>query len=91
MTAHFFDEKEFGGLRAKVIPSMESELSVRLLHNSILMGNPDGEDSQGRAKLAIMAPAATARRACDIAAAMMDEWERRGWIKPDPSLVKEGD
>lgn len=49
-------------------------------HIAIAMGEPDGEDSSGRQKFALMAPADVATRALDIAEELVEQGAERGHI-----------
>ena len=48
---------------------------------------PDGEDSSGRQKLRLSSPEELAKRCCDVAHGMWDEFIRRDWVTelPDPT------
>lgn len=69
-------------------PGQAARLSEILAKNlAMVVCQPDGEDSAGREKYALMAPKDVARRACDIAGELIYEWEERGWmveIQEDP-------
>jgi hypothetical protein len=45
---------------------------------------PDGEDSAGRMKLRLLTVQELVNRACDTAAAITDEFDKRGWLVPLP-------
>jgi hypothetical protein len=49
-------------------------------HFALISAQDDGEDSSGRQKLKLLAPAEIARRACDLAAAFYAEVGTRGWL-----------
>jgi hypothetical protein len=51
-----------------------------LLRASLVAAMPDGYDDAGRQKMRMMTPDEAALRACEIAQAAFDEFEKRGWI-----------
>ncbi len=68
----------------------QAQLADRISHClSSYHFEPDGEDSTGQAKLKHVqdTPAFVAQRACDIAAALFEEYEKRGWLVPYPEKV----
>lgn len=51
----------------------------------MVAGAPDGEDSAGRARGRLQTPIELVTRACETAAALYDELERRGWLMDVPA------
>lgn len=49
----------------------------------IVSAMEDGEDSQGRAKLKLQTPREVVDRCCEMADIMVQEFEKRGWIRED--------
>jgi hypothetical protein len=73
------------GLEKTHTETPQAMLAMQLMTNiAIALGVPNGEDSAGRARLALMPAADVARRACDIAAAAYDQFAARGWLVPIP-------
>lgn len=71
-------------------PTYQAKLAVQLAGNiAVCLGEPDGEDSAGRAKVKLMAPEKIVRHACDIAELMAKEFDRRGWFSDIPELADE--
>ncbi len=54
-------------------------------------GSPDGEDSAGRAKTRVQTPAEVVERACETAAALWAELDRRGWLETNPAPIERED
>ena len=54
---------------------------------------PDGEDSAGRQKLRLPAAQELAARSCDIADALVSEFEARDWLYdvPEPTFPSKND
>jgi hypothetical protein len=68
-------------------PVRAAEIAQELVTRwGIIAARPDGEDSAGRAKLALLAPAEIVQRACDTAELLIAEFEKRGWFVelPEP-------
>src|SRR6185437_6515407 len=66
----------------------QADFAARLMeHLSIISAIPDGEDSAGRQKIALMPPNEVASRACNISAAAFAEFESRGWLVPAPDPI----
>lgn len=57
-------------------------------HIAMAMGQVDGEDSAGRQKLRLMRPDEVAKRACEIADHLVDEFESRGWMVFVPDVER---
>lgn len=49
-------------------------------HCALVTGHGDGEDSAGRSKIALMPSGDVAKRANEIADALVTDWEERGWV-----------
>jgi len=49
-------------------------------HFALVTAMPDGEDSSGRAKMGLMPVEQVVKRGCDLAACMMEEFAKRGWL-----------
>jgi hypothetical protein len=68
-------------------PVREAEIAQEFATRwGMIAAKPDGEDSAGRAKLALLAPAEIVQRACDTADLLIAEFEKRGWFVelPEP-------
>ena len=71
---------------ARKRPNMRAEIAIRLVeHMAIVAAQEDGEDSAGRRALRLQSPDEVARRACEIANCLVNEFETRGWIDNVPS------
>lgn len=57
-------------------------------HLGICAGRPDGEDSTGRQKGALLSPDEVVTRACSIADIAWQEFQKRGWILDIPVTPK---
>lgn len=57
---------------------------------ALVAAMPDGEDSAGRQKLRLPTAEELAARSCDIAAALFDQFDKRGMLLdlPAPRLAK---
>ena len=55
---------------------------------AMVAAKPDGEDSAGRAKIALSDVGDIVNRACDIAALAFLEFEHRGWLTPCPTVAE---
>jgi hypothetical protein len=75
-------------LRLGLAASMAWELCSRW---GMAAAKPDGEDSAGRQRLAVLTPEEMTERACATSEAMLTEFEKRGWVLeiPAPQLDKE--
>jgi hypothetical protein len=81
---------EYGRIAAGYIVSLRGQMAERIvMHCAMVVGKPDGEDSTGRAKLALMDSADVAKRANEIADALITDWEARGWVKPTTLTAEE--
>lgn len=70
------------------IPGPLARLSETIAKNLVFgIIEPDGEDYARRQKFKNMDPKEIAKRACDIAAALVDEWQQRGWIIDVPESL----
>lgn len=80
--SHWFPS-ELGQTHLGYVKSLEATIALDIVkHCALVTAQPDGEDSVGRSKLAVMPAADVATRACDIAEAMVGCWTSRGWLKP---------
>lgn len=73
---------------AKFTPSMRAGLAMDMARKwGMVAGKPDGEDSEGRAKLGLLSPAEVVERAIETADLLMTEIEARDWMLPglDPA------
>jgi hypothetical protein len=67
-------------------PNFESRLATALVERwGMVAGEPDGEDSAGRAKLRLSSPREITRRACETASEMASEMRKRGWFVMVPT------
>lgn len=55
-------------------------------HCALVAAKADGEDSTGRQRLLELNAKEVADKACDMADAMVVNFEERGWLKPYPPL-----
>ncbi len=71
--------------------SYESLLAERFAtHFGLIAGERDGEDAAGRARLKTLDAEEVAARACDMAAALVAQFEQRGWIEaPEGEPLRE--
>ena len=66
---------------------LEAELAWALTERwGMVAGIPDGEDTAGRTKLALLSPREVVNRACDTAGLFYKEVDRRGWVKSNPDV-----
>jgi hypothetical protein len=84
-------DDEFGKTRVQVFikrqPVRAAEIAQEFVTRwGMIAAKPDGEDSAGRAKLALLAPVEIVQRACDTAELLIAEFEKRGWFVelPEP-------
>lgn len=47
---------------------------------SVILCEPDGEDSSGRQKLKLMSPSDVVTRCNDLADKFYEQWKERGWL-----------
>ena len=67
--------------------STEAEIAISLACRwGMVAAIPNGEDAQGRQKVRLLEPDEIVERACTTAAALMNEFQQRGWILEIPSL-----
>lgn len=84
-----FREDEIVG-NETALPTFVGKLATDLARQiAICLGDQDGEDSSGRAKLKLMSPEKIAKHACDVAQCMAEEFDRRGWFVDVPVLPDE--
>ena len=84
-----YDQVCFFQLKAtNAVASLAASLAERM---ALCAADLDGEDSAGRQKVKLMTPAEIAVRACDIAAALWQQFEQRDWIMdlPEPQEKKD--
>jgi hypothetical protein len=55
-------------------------------HWGMVAGEPNGEDSSGRAKLKLSAPEDVVNRACEMVDLLYKEAEKRGWLIESPTI-----
>lgn len=80
---------EMLGVTARVLFDIRAQLALTMLEKHGLITGKDGiEDSQGRAKIIVMPPAETVKRAFDLAEEFIRACEKRGYIK-DCELTEE--
>jgi hypothetical protein len=69
------------------VPFGEGAFALSLLEKwGIVAGAPDGEDSQGRAKMTNMPVADVVSRACETAALAFATLRERGWMLQLPTI-----
>jgi hypothetical protein len=67
--------------------TQEARLATVLIEKwGMVAGQPDGEDSAGRAKFRIMTPDDVVSRACNVAERAVQAFKRRGWLVPLPDF-----
>ena len=94
MDIGFFEKKGYQGSEAilykKTAACQRAQFAMELVARSITVGSDAGEDSAGRAKARPTPPEEMAERACEIADAAFNEFEKRGWLLelPAPQVVK---
>jgi hypothetical protein len=70
-------------------PTEVGQLAIQFAHHfGIISAKPDGEDSSGRSKLALLEPQEVASRSCDCAEKLWAEMKKRNMIIDVP-LPKE--
>lgn len=70
------------------IPQPRAELAMDLIGRfGSVAGAPDGESSDGRAKVRLQTPDELVARCCAIADLAMNEFDKRGWMLalPEPT------
>ena len=75
----------------KTAPNTAASLAAEMATKwGPVLAVPDGEDSAGRQQMRALTPAESANLICDIAAALVFEFERRGWLLglPEPKAEK---
>jgi len=71
------------------IPNWEARLATALIERwGVVVADNDGEDAAGRSKLRLLSPQETVGRACDIAAAAVEQFRTRGWVVNLPTLAE---
>jgi hypothetical protein len=67
--------------------SIEARMATALIEQwGLVIGTPDGEDSAGRQKFALMPIDEMVKRACDTAAAALATFRAWGWVTIVPTL-----
>jgi hypothetical protein len=75
-----------------IAPDEKARLAMVLLEKwGMVQAHTDGEDSAGRAKLALMPVHEVVGRACEMADLAWREFERLGWVVPIPPIPVNGD
>lgn len=70
----------------KEMPKLEASIAIELVNKwGMVAGKPDGEDSSGRAKLALLSPAEVVDRAVQTSEMLVNEFRRLGWLDKMPS------
>ncbi len=73
-------------------PNPVATLAVEFArHFSQVAGIPDGEDSAGRQQLRLATPQECAKRSCDLAEQMWEQFQSRGWVMDLPVPGIEGE
>ncbi len=89
-----FDEYGRNSMRKLVVhdtehPGMEARLALVLIERwGMVAGEPDGEDSTGRAKLKLSTPEQVIDRACSTAALALEAFRARGWMVDGPDIAE---
>ena len=68
----------------KLALSLASEIASKF---GLIAGIPDGYDKAGRQKLRMLTPKEIAERSCEIAAYMLSEFDKHGWLGTDVDEV----
>lgn len=72
------------------VPNEVGELAIRFAtHFGVIAATESGEDSQGRAKIALQSPQQVIDRACEMAQLLTDKMKANGWIVDLPDLPEE--
>uniref|UniRef100_A0A6H1ZB18 Uncharacterized protein n=1 Tax=viral metagenome TaxID=1070528 RepID=A0A6H1ZB18_9ZZZZ len=67
-------------------PNLRAVLASELLARwGLVVARPDGEDTAGRQKAALMSPAEIVERACNVADLAISEMEKRDWFLEVPA------
>lgn len=73
---------------ARIVQDPVAELAYRLCERwGTIAGLPDGEDSSGRQKIALMPVDELVKRSCDTAQALFAEFDKRGLLLAIPPLA----
>ncbi len=92
----YIERKSIGGgsqvqIYDTTVPNQQARLAIQFVERwGAVAAEPDGEDSVGRQKLKLQSPPDTARRACDAAVSLYEEFKQRDWLVevPAPKLGK---
>ena len=71
---------------ATIVPDNKARFAMSCIERwGMVAAEPDGEDSQGRAKLRRLTAGEVAKHACDCADLAFSEFHARGWLVEVPT------
>jgi hypothetical protein len=71
----------------RIAPADEAKFAMAILERwAMVQGQPDGEDSAGRAKISLTPVEDAVRRACDLSQRAFEVFRERNWLVDIPSL-----
>ena len=77
-------------IQVLLVPGTKAKIATELLSRwGMVAGKPDGEDSAGRAKLALMPVEEVVTRAVEAADLAVNEMKKRGWFLEIPPQEEE--
>jgi hypothetical protein len=72
-------------IQKSIAPTQKADIALQLaIHWGMVAGMPDGEDTAGHSRMRRMTPDEITAHACDTAAAMWAEFEKRDWLLDVP-------
>jgi hypothetical protein len=81
---------DMGNISRGYILSLKANVALEIVkYCALVTGYPDGEDSGGRAKIALMDACDVAMRSADIANDLVNIFVTRGWIKETTMTLEE--
>ena len=86
---HEYDRKYIIMQHDTEAPCAEGRFALELIGRfGLIAGEPDGEDSAGRQKGAVMPVAEVVARACDLSRAAFDALRESGWMVKVPTIAE---
>jgi len=82
-----YSEQVVGAYHRKYFPDDRLAFATEIITRfALVAAKPDGEDSAGRAKLALQEPQVIVDFACDVATKAFAKFEELGWLQPMPTV-----